>query len=276
MIPEINAEQLLERYDSFLIDAYGVLVHRAGSYPGANEFIARLIEAGKDFRVVTNDASRLPETTTKSYAGRGVSITADRVLASGMLLRPWVEERRLHGATAVVLGPEDSKTYASDAGLQVVDFGQPCDVVVIGDEFGYPFFDAMDKTLSQVCRQIGEGHDVALVVPNPDHIYPKSGSELGFASGAVAVMFEAGLRAKFPNQEFCFERLGKPFPTLYQMAMRLMDGDMVMIGDQLETDIRGAVALGLDAVLVTHGVSRDAYASDVRPTYTMRGFDATR
>lgn len=272
MIAEITADELIERYDAFLIDAYGVLVNQSESYPGAQRFLEKLQASGRDFRVVTNDASRQPATMSKSYAARGVSVSPDRVLASGMLLGPWAQEGGHVGSRAVVLGTEESKTYATEAGLRIVDYGEPSEVVVIGDEFGYPFFEAMDKTLSQVCRQIVAGESVALVVPNPDKIYPKSGTGLGFASGAVAMMFESGLRAKFPNQEFKFECLGKPFPALYQMAMRLMEGRMVMIGDQLETDVRGAASLGLDTVLVTHGVSRDAYASDVRPTYVLKGF----
>jgi ribonucleotide monophosphatase NagD (HAD superfamily) len=46
---------------------------------------------------------------------------------------------------------------------------------------------------------------------------------------------------------------------------------MVMVGDQLETDIRGARAFGLDAVLVMTGVTEDVSdaADEVRPTYLL-------
>jgi ribonucleotide monophosphatase NagD (HAD superfamily) len=53
--------------------------------------------------------------------------------------------------------------------------------------------------------------------------------------------------------------------------------DMVMIGDQLETDIRGANAFGLDSALVGTGVS-DINSSDlsvrhVRPTYLLKSLN---
>jgi ribonucleotide monophosphatase NagD (HAD superfamily) len=49
--------------------------------------------------------------------------------------------------------------------------------------------------------------------------------------------------------------------------------NMVVIGDQLETDIAGASAFGLDSVLIDSGVtpaSSIAARSPLRPTYVMR------
>ena len=47
---------------------------------------------------------------------------------------------------------------------------------------------------------------------------------------------------------------------------------MVMIGDQLETDIRGALAFGIDAAWIETGVTakvQQAMPSDVQPTYRL-------
>ncbi len=49
--------------------------------------------------------------------------------------------------------------------------------------------------------------------------------------------------------------------------------DMVMIGDQLETDIKGARAFGLDAVWVATGVTaqiQTTVPAHLRPTYLLR------
>jgi len=48
---------------------------------------------------------------------------------------------------------------------------------------------------------------------------------------------------------------------------------MVMIGDQIETDIQGARAFGLDAVWVGTGVTAGVLTTipaHLRPTYAMR------
>ena len=50
--------------------------------------------------------------------------------------------------------------------------------------------------------------------------------------------------------------------------------DMVMIGDQPETDIRGANTFGIHSALVDTGIAASAAASlppELRPTYHLRG-----
>jgi ribonucleotide monophosphatase NagD (HAD superfamily) len=88
-------------------------------------------------------------------------------------------------------------------------------------------------------------------------------------------LFEAALRRRYPNREdLTFMRLGKPQPYLYEEAIRRCGTrSVVMIGDQLETDIRGAKNCGIDAVLVNTGVSvTDLGQIDaaLRPTYWMK------
>ncbi|HEY0715794.1 MAG TPA: hypothetical protein VGF45_24130, partial [Polyangia bacterium] len=54
---------LLERYETFFLDAYGVLVRSSGALPGAAEFLARLRQAGRPHFILSNDASRSLERT---------------------------------------------------------------------------------------------------------------------------------------------------------------------------------------------------------------------
>ena len=70
-----------------------------------------------------------------------------------------------------------------------------------------------------------------------------------------------------------FKKLGKPHPAIYQEAIRRSGTrDMVMIGDQLETDIRGSNNMGLDSALVTTGVTgtkTNKLPKRLRPTYLL-------
>lgn len=59
-------------------------------------------------------------------------------------------------------------------------------------------------------------------------------------------------------------------------ARRAGQGDMVMLGDQLGTDIRGANAFGIDSALVLTGLSRwqDALHDEgLRPTFLVENLD---
>jgi ribonucleotide monophosphatase NagD (HAD superfamily) len=113
-----------------------------------------------------------------------------------------------------------------------------------------------------------------LILPNPDLIYPRGERSFGIAAGGVALLFEAALRRRYPDRDdLVFVRLGKPHPHLYEEALeRCGTRNVVMLGDQLETDICGANACGIDSVLVTTGISApdfDAIAEDALPTYWM-------
>ncbi len=272
-VPRTSVDALLERYDALLFDAYGVLVHAGGPMPGAAETLGALERAGKAFRLVTNDASALPRTAAARYRRYGLPLRPEHILSSGQLLKHWFAQHRLQGARCAVLGPQDSVRYVEQAGGVVVDVDEAFDALVIGDESGYPFLQTVDTALSTLFRSLDRGETVHLLLPNPDLIFPVGTDGFGFAAGSVALMFEAALARRYPDAGLRFLRLGKPEPHLYEHAIaELGTRNLAMIGDQLETDIAGARAAGIDSVLLATGVSpADLTKVDpaLRPTFWM-------
>ncbi len=274
-LPEITIETLIDRYEVLLLDAYGVLVHAAGRLAGAAELIAKLNRAAKPYYILTNDASRLPATTAARFQSIGLAIEADRIITSGDLLKGYFTKNRLTGSRCVVLGPEDSVSYVELAGGVVVPPAETFEVLVIGDESGFPFLETVDTVLTGLIRKLDHGQSVHLVLPNPDLIYPKSVQGFGITGGGIALILEAALHQRYPaRRNLQFDRLGKPHAAIFKEALRRSGTrDMVMIGDQLATDIHGAHAFGLDSVLVGSGVSgRVTIIADdlIRPTYAMQ------
>jgi len=271
-IDKINIEKLMARYSVLLLDAYGVLVHAAGALPGAVQLIDALNRTQKPYHILTNDASKLPATASKIFQSFGLAIAADKIITSGSLLVDYFAANQLEDAPCAVLGPEDSARYVELAGGQVVAARDPFEVLVVGDESGYPFLETVDSVLSRLFEKFDSGADVHLVLPNPDLIYPKDDQGFGIASGSIALIFEAALQRRYPARpELKFARLGKPHPAIFEEALkRSGTRDMVMIGDQLETDIRGAVEFGLDTVLVDTGITNlklNSVDGSVQPTY---------
>ena len=257
--PETTAAALVQRYDHFLLDASGVLVHSDGAMPGAAEFLRSVREAGKDFIIVTNDASRLPASAAYFYQRHGLDVSAEQVLTSGQMLKPFFETLGLGGATCMVLGPKDSYSYVREAGGIPIapDSMTPIDALVLCDDAGYPFLKTMDAILSNLCRHFDRGEMPKLIVPNPDVIYPAGEEGFGFTSGAAALLLETALAQRYPQVRPSFSRLGKPFgPMFREVQRRCPAKSLVMIGDQLETDIVGARTQGIDAVLVDTGITR--------------------
>lgn len=274
-LQEITIDEVVYRYNVLLLDAYGVLVHTSGAIPGATELINELNSSNKQYYILTNDASKLPATAAERYQGYGLALEPERIISSGTLLKSYFAANNLIGARCVVLGPEDSVRYVELAGGRIVSCNDEFDVLVIGDETGFPFLETIDIILSSLFHKIDHKEDVHLILPNPDLIYPKADQNFGFASGSIALMFEAALNLRYPDlPNLRFVRLGKPHPPIFIEALKRSGSrNMIMIGDQLETDIRGANAFGIDSVLITSGVSASGMTlltEDLRPTYRMR------
>ena len=119
-LQNITIEALIERYAVLLLDAYGVLVNDSGALAGAADLIRMLNRTQKPYYLVTNDASKLPQTTAARFQSYGLEIAPNRIITSGTLLKNHFKIHNLQGARCVVLGPDDSAQYVVDAGGKVV------------------------------------------------------------------------------------------------------------------------------------------------------------
>ena len=273
-VPEVTIEKLIADYSVILLDAYGVLVDIQGALPGAPNLIDRLNRMQKPYFILTNDASKLPESSARLYGKFGLDIAPDRIITSGMLLKDYFKINHLTDARCVVLGPADSVRYVEAAGGQQVSEHDAFDVLVLADETGFPFLETVDSVLTALFHKLDRRESVHLILPNPDLIYPKADNGFGITSGCIALMIEAALRLRYPNRDqLSFARLGKPHAAIFKEARRRSGTrDMVMVGDQLETDIRGANAFGIDSVLIDTGVTHRNTVDSTdqnRPTYRL-------
>ena len=115
------------------------------------------------------------------------------------------------------------------------------DYVVVGE--GHV---AMEKVL--------KGHELIekgarLVATNPDNWCPVTATSTRPGAGALAAFLEAstGCRAYY---------LGKPNPYMFNKARQRLGRNVenvVMVGDTMETDIRGGIEAGMQAHLVLTG-----------------------
>ena len=255
-IPQTTFPELADRYSAVLFDAYGVLAGSNYVSPEAPAAIRLLHDLDKPYFVLTNDASALPDTRAARYKSLGLPIDAARIITSGSLLTGHFAQHGLADSRCVVLGPPDSLRYVELAGGRVVPYHADFDALIIGDQAGFPFLEATDTLLTALIRKIDAGHPPRLILPNPDLIYPE-GDGFGFASGSVALIFESALALRYPDRpDLRFTRLGKPHPAIFQEAFRRSGTtDMVMIGDQVETDIKGANHFGIASALIDTGIS---------------------
>ena len=276
MMQPTSARAVVEQYPSVFFDAYGVLVDGAGAIAGAAAFLTDLRASGQPFYVLTNDASRLPTTSARRYRDLGLPIDEAQILTSGSQLKPWFARENLAQAQCLVIGPQDTEHYVERAGGRVLDRTrarpEDVDVIVVGDESGFPFVETVDLAVTAAIVRLDQGRPAALVCPNPDLIFPKSLGAFGIGAGSIAGIIENALAVRFIGMRTPqFTYLGKPHPPMFEAGCALAETrEVVMFGDQISTDIRGANRAGLASALVSWGLTGTPsgdWAPHDRPTF---------
>lgn len=275
----IGFRALAARHDAVLFDAYGVLVNASGALPGAAKAVQHLLQRRQPFAVVTNDASRSPARASARFTRLGIPVRPEQVVSSGMLITPALEGLQMHGRRVVVLGTGDSADYARQAGAIVVEpnVHDPADAVIIADEGGFSTLDTLDDVLSMIVQGHARGRAPALLLANPDLVYPSGrashGWTFGLTAGSLAGMLERALQLLLGHDAPRFTVLGKPAAMHFDAALQLVGTrDAVMIGDTLHTDVAGAREVGIASAIVLTGVTTAAQvhaAGAHAPTYLL-------
>jgi HAD superfamily hydrolase (TIGR01450 family) len=272
----VRVRDLLDRYDAVLLDAYGVLCDSLGALPGAASLVAELDRRHLPWAIITNDASRAPAKVAQRLTRFGVEVPPERVITSGALIAPHFAAHGLAGRRCVVLGTPDSAAYVEAGGGVIVapdDDGAPIEAVVVCDDAIDPFLPLIEATITATVRALDAGVVPAMVLPNPDLVYPRGPGDWGVTAGTMAVMIEAAVHRLRPGAPG-FAALGKPHAPMYAAARALVgDGRALAIGDQLDTDVAGALAAGLDAALVLGGVSPWRAGLSPTPTYLLASLE---
>jgi ribonucleotide monophosphatase NagD (HAD superfamily) len=87
-----------------------------------------------------------------------------------------------------------------------------------------------------------------MICTNPDLIVDK-GNKRELCAGSVAMVFE-----KMGGEVVYF---GKPYPEVYNQSIDNNNKKILSIGDNLNTDIKGANLLNYDSLLISNGVHKN-------------------
>ncbi|MER9820280.1 HAD-IA family hydrolase [Mesorhizobium sp. M0129] len=252
-------QTLADCYDAILFDAMGVLISENEALPGAADILARLNMSGQPYYIVTNISSGSDETIFARLRGAGLPIPAvDRIVSAGGVARHRVLEELAAGRLVSYVGSAHAahEIFAKHPNLHCADTAETFDTLVVLDDEGFDFKRAADHILSTFQRRLSEtGEMPCIIAANADIIYPGKNGSLVFGPSIIGPMLQAGL-APFGAPPISVESMGKPGRAIFEECIARAGTDrLLMIGDQVDTDIKGAKAAGLDALLVTTGLN---------------------
>ena len=250
-VPASNLLALVDRYDAFILDGYGVINVGPEPIPGIGDTISALRTAGREVMVLTNGAGRASWQTARRYAGWGLDIPERLVVSSRDALEASLAANPRPGLWGVMALPDSElETLPVETALLEDDealYRRVAGFIFIRSE-GWSV--ARHGLLAEALRESPR----PVLIANPDISAPYPGGHYSAEPGYWALRIEAetGMRC---------EPYGKPFGPAFELALsRLGDagvrrGRVAMVGDGLYTDILGGLAAGLGTVLVTdHGL----------------------
>lgn len=236
--------RLIDDYDAALFDLDGVVYLGMEPVVGAVDGIAMLRELGKKVGFVTNNSARFPQTVVDHLVALGIPCTLDDVITSTQAAIRMMRREVHDGARVLVCGSEALATQLAEVGYQIVETWQEKpDAVIIGYEPKITW-----PRLDQAAIAIANG--AKWFASNTDSTRPTAE---GTVPGAGAIVMAVGLCV--PDRQPMVA--GKPFAPLLNLTVeRLSSKAPIFVGDRLDTDIEGAVGVGMDSFLVftgTHG-----------------------
>lgn len=244
--------------DNLILDMDGVLWRGETPTIDLPAFFAKLRANSINFVTATNNASKTPEQYVAKFARLGVELEAWQVVSSAETTAAYLARHYPTATPIYVLGDEGLREGLRQRGFHLVsDHTQPCAIVTVGftQHVTYNDFALATYFIRNGARFIGS---------NPDVTFPH---ELGRLPGAGS--FLALLRAATDCEPTV---IGKPNRFIFEEALQRLGSDIAntaMVGDRLDTDIKGAQAVGLNTILVLSGITtaEDLAMSDVQPDF---------
>jgi HAD superfamily hydrolase (TIGR01459 family) len=269
-----GVREIAERYRTWFVDAYGVLHDGSAAFPGVVEALILARRAGVMIVIVTNSGQRVDAVAAR-LAGAGIAADRyDHVMSSGEL--SWRHIEQLDRLSRLfLLYPGGGPLWLRHLRNPVVDDLAQADLVVAADMPHHTEAAAWAGDLPAML-EAAAALRLPLLVPDSDVTYPHNGV-IRLGPGWIARRY-----AELGGETIEF---GKPYAPIFAAACHLCHArpeEVIMVGDNLATDIAGANGMGLASLLVLkHGVhgglSETALAEAARshgaaPTYIAPAF----
>lgn len=227
-----------------LIDLDGVLYVGDTAIDGAVEVLRWINESAISHLFVTNTTSRPRRAIVEKLADMGIAVDAEHILTPAVAAGRWLQDH-VAGPLALFV-PEATREeflsfpqLAEDAHAAAVILGD------MGQEWDF-------ETLNRAFRFLMQEPAPAFVALGMTRYWrTEDGLQLDAGPFVRALEYATGLEATV---------LGKPAQAFYDAAATMLGispSDLVMIGDDIQGDIRAAQACSMRAILVKTGKFSD-------------------
>ena len=240
-LDQSGLKSIVDSYDLFFIDIWGVVHNGIKLYDNSIEVLENLSNLNKEFVLLTN-APRPSSTVVNFLKKMGLNKFFENVFTSGeaalkYLIKDLKNKKFFH------IGPSTRdfdlfKSFEKNKVLNIKD----ADYLLCSG-----LFDDHSDNLDYYKSLFSEHISKKMICTNPDLIVDR-GDKREYCAGSVAKIFE-----EIKGEVIYF---GKPYPPVYNLSSETKNKKVLCIGDNLNTDIKGANIQNYDSLLITNGIHR--------------------
>ncbi len=224
----------MTRISGVLLDLSGVVFDGDAVIAGAVESIGRLRASGRPVGFVTNTTSQPLRMLHDKLRRLGIEASKDDLFTPATAARQRIQARGL--SPHLLVHPDLLEDFGP------VPTGAP-DAVIVGDA-GHGFtFDALNEAF----RLIESG--AAFIALARNRTFRDGDGRMCLDAGPFVAALEYATRREA-------ELIGKPSASFYEAARGALGtpaDETVMVGDDVESDVEGALSAGMHGILVRTG-----------------------
>ena len=242
-----NFQDIEDNYDALICDVWGVIHNGRELFEGINDCLVNFRSKQKPVVLLSN-APRPSKYIERMLNQLGLDRKSyNEIVTSGDLTMSVLNESH-YGSKCYHIGPDRDLNIFDGVNVSRVSFEEADFLFVTG------LFDDETEDENSYSSILDESkkRNLKLVCANPD-IVVQRGEKLIPCAGAISKKYKE-IGGKVVN-------IGKPFSPIFDKAVNLIKGinenqnpRIVVIGDGLETDIKGANILKMDSLLVLGGL----------------------
>jgi|TARA_B100001093_G_C26679375_1_gene949741 HAD superfamily hydrolase (TIGR01459 family) len=233
---------IVDDYQLFYVDLWGVVHNGVSLHQEAIRVLNEITRKKKDYVLLTN-APR-PNHSVKTFLekmGMEKEIR-DHVFTSGEASLNYLK-KNFSNKKFFHIGPPRDFDLFLDFKKNKLEVIKNCDYILCTG-----LFDDYDKDLEYYKNLFQNSLEKKMICTNPDLIVDK-GNRRELCAGSVAMVFE-----KMGGKVVYF---GKPYPEIYNQSIDNKNKRILSIGDNLNTDIKGANLLNFDSLIISNGIHKN-------------------
>ena len=233
---------IVDNYQLFYVDLWGVVHNGISLHHEAINALKEITKKGKEYILLTN-APR-PNSVVKTFLkkmGMEEEII-QHVFTSGEASLIYLKKNLIDKKFFHVGPPRDIDLFKDFKEFKSNQIENSEYIICTG------LFEDHEEDLKYYKELFEKNLKKKMICTNPDLIVDR-GNKRELCAGSIAIIFE-----KMGGEVVYF---GKPYPEVYNQSIDNKGKKILSIGDNLNTDIKGANLLNYDSLIISNGIHKN-------------------